>query len=188
MAIGSMLRDIAQITGGSLGPPRPPRPPISSETPINTLNAEVSKTSGGGPFNLHELFDDGFVLDTNSNGRYDRGADPVLAFDLNHDGKIDNMEVARSNGILNSADNPKLPDGKPNPLYAQAQELGLTEGPLSAEQLANAGARVVTDTGFGDNHQWSTSSVYNFPVGNGQRGSLESLNPNGGFATTGKVW
>lgn len=184
MAIGSLFKDFAQMTGGGrLGPPRPQ---ISSETPINTLSAEVSKTSGGGLFS--QFFDDGFVLDTNSNGRYDRGADPVLAFDLNHDGKIDNLEVSRSNGILNSADNPRLPDGKPNPLYAQAQELGLTEGPLSAEQLANAGARVVTDTGFGDNHQWSTSSVYNFPVGNGQRGSLESINPNGGFATTGKVW
>ncbi|MBS2037618.1 hypothetical protein JST97_21705 [bacterium] len=128
------------------------------------------------------------MLDTNNDGRYERGADAVLAFDLNHDNKIDNLEVARSNQILNGASNPTLPNGKPNPYYTQAKELGLTGGPLTAEQLSNAGARVVTDTGIGGNSQWSTASVYNFPVGNGQRGSLNSINPNGGFATPQKVW
>ncbi|MFN8612064.1 MAG: hypothetical protein U0931_31255 [Vulcanimicrobiota bacterium] len=163
-----------------------PRPKIGAGTPINTISTTVTETHLGGF--VPSLPADGFVLDTNGNGKYERGADPVLAFDLNHDNKIDNSEVARSNAILNSVNQPTLPNGQPNQAYAQARELGLTGGPLSADQLANAGARVVTDTGSGGDHQWSTSSVYNFPLGNGQRGSLDSINPAGGFATPRQVW
>lgn len=173
------------ISGGALAPFRPK---ISADTPINTLNAPVGKPGSAALGNLANLLNTGFVLDTNSNGKYDRGADPVLAFDLNHNGSIDSMEVSKSSGILNAAGNPRTADGKPNPLYAQAQEMGLTGGKLTAEQLAEAGARVVVDKGTGDNREWAPSSVYNFPVGNGQRGSLDSINPNGGFATAGKVW
>ncbi|MFN8611775.1 MAG: hypothetical protein U0931_29795 [Vulcanimicrobiota bacterium] len=172
---------IGVIINGPIGK----RGPVNTDAPINSLTTRVAKSSGNG---LGGALCDGFVLDTNSNGKYERGLDPVLAFDFNHDGRIDNAEVDRSSRVLNAASNPTTPDGKPNYYYTQAQEMGLTGGDLTAEQLARAGARVVTDTGFGDVNIWSTASVYNFPMGNGQRGSLESVNPNGGFVTPGKVW
>lgn len=163
-------------------------PPMAPQTPpqtVNTLNdAQVGVEHGG------------FALDTNNNGQYDRGTDGVLAFDLNHDGEVEDKEVSQSKSILNARDNPTIEIfGKEitNPAYAKAQELGLTgEGPLTGDQLAQAGGRVLTDQNDGSDTgifglpkppEWNTASVYNFPSGNGQQGSLSSLDPMAGYST-----
>lgn len=169
----------------AFGPP-PQAQPLGPQPTINSLNdANVGVEDGG------------FALDTNNNGQYDRGTDGVLAFDLNHDGQVEDEEVSQSKSILNARDNPTIEIfGKEitNPAYAKAEELGLTgEGPLTGDQLAQAGGRVLTDQNDGSDTgflglpkppEWNTSSVYNFPSGNGQQGSLSSLDPMAGYATS----
>lgn len=45
----------------------------------------------------------GYVLDSNHNGRYDRGRDGVLVFDLNRDGKYDQRDVSNTNDLMKAA-------------------------------------------------------------------------------------
>ena len=45
----------------------------------------------------------GYVIDTNRNGRYDKGRDGVLAFDMNGDGRIDRKDVNRTNDMMQAA-------------------------------------------------------------------------------------
>ena len=45
----------------------------------------------------------GFVIDLNNNGRYDRGRDGVLVFDTNRDGKYDQRDVSSTNDMMKAA-------------------------------------------------------------------------------------
>lgn len=45
----------------------------------------------------------GFAIDLNNNGRYDRGRDGVLVFDTNRDGKYDQRDVASTNNMMKAA-------------------------------------------------------------------------------------
>jgi hypothetical protein len=43
---------------------------------------------------------EGYALDQNRNGRYDRGRDGVLVFDLNRDGRYDQRDVQNTNNMM----------------------------------------------------------------------------------------
>jgi hypothetical protein len=43
---------------------------------------------------------EGYALDQNRNGRYDRGRDGVLVFDTNRDGKYDKKDVQNTNNMM----------------------------------------------------------------------------------------
>ena len=45
----------------------------------------------------------GYVLDQNRNGRYDKGRDGVLAFDMNRDGRIDRKDINNTNNMMKAA-------------------------------------------------------------------------------------
>lgn len=45
----------------------------------------------------------GYVLDFNKNGRYDRGRDGVLVFDTNRDGRYDQRDVSNTNDMMKAA-------------------------------------------------------------------------------------
>jgi hypothetical protein len=45
----------------------------------------------------------GYVLDFNRNGRYNKGQDGVLAFDMNRDGRIDRRDVNNSKRLMDAA-------------------------------------------------------------------------------------
>jgi hypothetical protein len=44
----------------------------------------------------------GYGIDLNDNGHYDRGQDAIIGFDSNHDGRIDQREVEHTNNILSA--------------------------------------------------------------------------------------
>lgn len=176
-------------------PPLPPQGLSGSLAPSRTINTLNNTNVGAG--GLLSKDPNGFALDVNNDGKYEAGTDGVLAFDLNHDGTVDDKEIAQSKNILNARDNPTLSFfGReiPNPAYQQAQALGLAgDQPLSADQIAHAGGRVLVQDGtegggggvlgvLSQRPKWDTYSVFNFPTGNGQRGSLSSLDPTGGYS------
>lgn len=57
----------------------------------------------GGGWNRQGSNRSGYVLDTNRNGRYDRGRDGVLAFDMNRDGRIDRKDINNTNNMMKAA-------------------------------------------------------------------------------------
>jgi EF hand domain-containing protein len=54
------------------------------------------------PFVRHQRTD-GWGIDLNNNGRYDRGRDGVLVFDTNRDGKYDKRDVSGTNAMMKAA-------------------------------------------------------------------------------------
>lgn len=46
---------------------------------------------------------DGWAIDLNNNGRYDRGRDGVLVFDHNRDGRYDQNDVSNTNNMMKAA-------------------------------------------------------------------------------------
>lgn len=136
----------------------------------------------------------GFGIDLDGDGKYEKGKDAVLAFDLNKDGQIDNNEITASKGILNAVNTPKIKAGPcgqeiDNPAFKKAQELGLTNGPISGDTLARAGGRVLRDKGSNPfTPDWETHSVYDVPMPNGRKGALASVDPIAGNAVTDSRW
>ncbi|MBT9589005.1 hypothetical protein IV102_37070 [bacterium] len=166
--------------------------PRSQRQSHSTVNANVVGPAIG--IGLHLNGPQGFGIDLDGDGQYQKGKDAVLAFDLNKDGAIDNNEISASKAILNSVNTPKIKAGPcgqeiDNPLYKQAQALGLTNGPINGDTLARAGGRVLRDKGdnpFAPN--WETHSVYDVPMPNGRKGALASVDPIAGHAVTDTRW
>ena len=133
----------------------------------------------------------GYVIDTNRNGRYDKGRDGVLAFDMNGDGRIDRRDVNRTNDMMQAATgNFDLNgDGRVNRseyfngrrLQNQYRRMDRNrDGILSAHEMHRAGGKVWVDSsrggGVGRNE---LHSVFNMPSGNRWGGSvrLDAVNP-----------
>ena len=133
----------------------------------------------------------GYVLDTNRNGRYDRGRDGVLAFDMNGDGRITRKDVNNTNNLMKAATgNFDLNnDGRVTRFErARGHSLRRTyarldrnrDGRLSSHEINNAGGRVWIDRsrggGVGRNE---LHSVFNLPNSRGYGPSqrLNSVNP-----------
>ena len=133
----------------------------------------------------------GYVLDFNRNGRYDKGRDGVLAFDVNRDGRIDRKDINNTARMMQSAtgnfDFDK--DGRVS-FFERIQGRSLQnryrsldrnrDGSLSAWEINNGGGKVWIDRsrggGVGRNE---LHSVYNLPNSRGWGPSqrLDSVNP-----------
>jgi EF hand domain-containing protein len=61
------------------------------------------RTPFGGCYNRGNGNRAGYVLDFNRNGRYDKGRDGVLAFDMNRDGRIDRNDINNTNSMMKAA-------------------------------------------------------------------------------------
>ena len=157
-----------------------------------TLPGSYTGNSGwlGGGLLTQFSQDKGYALDYNSNGRYDRGNDGVLVFDLNGDGKYNKKDVRQTNRMMEAAagDFDFNNDGKVSfgekirgaGFRAKYQQLDANrDGRLSTQEMSSAGGRVWMDkdrdgkVDSGERH-----SVYNVPSGNwGQSQRLDYVDP-----------
>ncbi|MGV8125506.1 MAG: hypothetical protein AB2L14_37655 [Candidatus Xenobiia bacterium LiM19] len=130
----------------------------------------------------------GYGIDMDGDGRYTRGRDGVLAFDQNHDGKIDRKEIEKSNQMMKAfgGDYDLNGDGnvswwermKGESLKKQMSRYDRDhDGRLNTSELSSAGAKVWIDRdGDGKAGTNETYSPYNFPTQYGQ-GSLGFVDP-----------
>ena len=122
---------------------------------------------------------EGYAIDSNRNGRYDRGQDGVLVFDTNRDGKYDNKDVQSSNNMMQAArgnfdfNN----DGKVSmaermqgkALKARYGQMDSNrDGVLSTSEISRGGGRVWQDSNRSGNIQNNElHSAYRMPNANG---------------------
>jgi hypothetical protein len=161
--------------------------------PYETQNQNLPDAQVGGSdcFGAPWLRKDvrGYGIDLDGNGRYDRGTDGVLAFDFNHDGKLEDGEIKKSNTILKTmGGNYDLNgDGKVSwwerrrgeQLRKEGEKFDSNhDGVLEADELDRAGAKVGIDrNGDGTFSAHETHSVYNFPTPWFGRGSIDYVDP-----------
>lgn len=131
----------------------------------------------------------GYGLDLNNNGRYDRGQDGVLAFDLNRDGRVTPDEIEQSRQRLNSFGGNYDQNGDGHVSFCerlsgrrqQREMQGLDldgDGRLSAYELARGGGRVLVDGNRDGRFQpWEQHSPFNFPTPGFGRGSINQVDP-----------
>ena len=135
---------------------------------------------------------EGYALDFNRNGRYDRGRDGVLVFDLNRDGKYDKKDVQYTNNMMQSAtgnfdfnNDGKISFGERiqgNALRGKYQQLDRNrDGVLSQQEMSAGGGRVWVDSsrggGISSNELHSVNSVPNGGVFGGRRQEVDFVNP-----------
>jgi hypothetical protein len=149
----------------------------------NIADAQVGGGSigwRGGVFgNFGYQPNEGYALDQNRNGRYDRGRDAVLVFDTNRDGKYDKKDVQNTNNMMQSVTgnfdfnndgrismSERIQGAAHRRRYAQLDTN--RDGRLEAHEIAQGGGKVWVDRsrggGVGRNE---LHSVYNMPNSNG---------------------
>ena len=150
-------------------------------------NLPYAQVGNHGFFGLQPT--EGYGLDLNNNGRYDRGQDGVLAFDLNRDGRVTPAEIEQSRERLNSFGGNFDHDGDGRVSFCermrgqgqqrQMQQLDLDgDGRLSAYELARGGGRVLVDGNRDGKFQpWEQHSPFNFPTPGFGRGSINQVDP-----------
>jgi hypothetical protein len=131
----------------------------------------------------------GYAIDLNNNGRYDRGKDGVLAMDLNRDGRITPQEIEESRARLNAmgGNYDVNGDGRTTVCERMQGERYRCEmqkydtnrdGRLDANEYANAGGRVLVDQNRDGKFQpWENHSPFNFPTPGFGRGRLNFVDP-----------
>ncbi len=137
----------------------------------------------------------GYGVDLNDNGHYDRGQDAIIGFDSNHDGKIDQREVEHTNNILSaygggSADTDgdgvvsakeKLQNASYRAQYAALDKDH--DGKLSNSELKAAGAQAWVDHDQdGKIEKGETQDIDHIRTGAGFKGKnskITELDPNG---------
>lgn len=155
----------------------------------NIADANVGQT-GFWPFSQST---EGYALDLNHNGQYDRGTDGVIGFDLNHDGRVDNKEVEASNKRLKAfggnydlnADGHVTPCEKFQGKQYQNEMKGMDfnhDGRLSAQELSAGGGRVLIDHDRnGQFSPWEQYSPYAYPTPGFGVGSIGYVDPQAGY-------
>ena len=142
----------------------------------------------------------GYGIDLNQNGRYDRGQDGVLGFDYNRDGKISNKEIKGSREMMRalSGTNDVNGDGKvgcfeklkAKGLRNKARRMGLFQnrnGSINKHSIARAGGRVLIDhnrDGKFNGYESRGHSPFNLPTRGFGPSQLDFVNPRGGFSGT----
>lgn len=133
----------------------------------------------------------GYVIDTNRNGRYDKGRDGVLGFDMNRDGRIDRKDIDNTADMMRAATgNYDFDQDGRTSLFERLRGGALRnrynsmdrnrDGKLSSWEINGAGGKVWIDSsrggGVGRNE---LHSVYNLPNSRGWGPSqrLDSVNP-----------
>lgn len=142
----------------------------------------------------------GYGVDLNGNGRYDRGQDGILAFDYNRDGKVDNKEIGRSREMMRALSGTDDVNGdgkvgcfekmKAKSLRNQARKMGLRQGrdgSINKYSLARAGGRVLIDQN-GDGRFTGCEARGYSPFALPTRGfgpsQLDFVNPRYGYSGT----
>ncbi len=138
---------------------------------------DVNTGSHWGHWQRHS--DRGYGLDMNRNGRFDRGRDGVLVFDLNGDGRYDKRDVRNTNDMMKSVTGNWDFNGdgyvsrsearRGNQLRWRYQSMDRNrDGRLDKWEMSQAGGRVWVDKsrggGVGRNE---LHSVWNVPNSNG---------------------
>lgn len=122
---------------------------------------------------------EGYALDQNRNGRYDRGRDGVLVFDTNRDGRYDKNDVQRTNNMMQAVQGnfDFNNDGRVSmseriqgaALRRRYQQLDTNrDGVLNTQEIAQGGGRVWVDQNRNGNVQANElHSAYRMPNANG---------------------
>lgn len=160
----------------------------------NLMNNNLGECGWNPPWRPHQHHsqqNQGYVIDSNRNGRYDRGRDGVLAFDMNRDGRIDRNDINRTNDMMQAAtgnfdlngdgrvSRGEMMNGRR--LQGQYRRMDRNrDGVLDSREMNAAGGRVWVDSnrngGVGRNE---LHSVFNMPNGNrfGPSQRLDAVNP-----------
>jgi hypothetical protein len=145
---------------------------------------------------------EGYAIDQNRNGRYDRGRDGVLVFDTNRDGRYDKKDVQSTNDMMQAVRGQydfnndgrvtlaeRIQGWQHQARYRQMDTN--RDGVLSSDEISRAGGRVWVDHsrggGVGANE---LHSVYNIPNSNGWGPSqrLDFVNPFNQTSHTSNNW
>lgn len=159
----------------------------------NIVDAQVGGPSWKSPFGAFgQQGTEGYALDLNRNGRYDRGRDGVLVFDINRDGKYEKRDVQYTNNMMKAAtgnfdfDN----DGKVSRgermqgafLRQKFQQLDRNrDGQLSQQEMNAGGGRVWVDSsrggGISNNELHSVNNIPNGGIGGRRNQEVDFVNP-----------
>lgn len=123
--------------------------------------------------------DRGYGLDLNRNGRFDRGRDGVLVFDLNGDGRYDKRDVRNTNDMMKAATGNYDLNGDGFVSRQEAQRGSRLrwryqsmdrnrDGRLDKWEMSQSGGRVWVDSSRGGGvSRNELHSVWNIPNSNG---------------------
>ncbi len=157
----------------------------------NIADAQVGGSKWGGFLNPFQRPTEGYALDFNRNGRYDRGRDGVLVFDTNRDGKYDKKDVQGTNNMMQSVTGNYdfNNDGRVSmgerlsgaSLRRQYQQLDRNrDGVLSQQEMSAGGGRVWIDSsrggGVSANELHSVNSIPGGGIGR-PRQEVDFVNP-----------
>lgn len=147
-------------------------------------------------------FTQGYGIDNNRNGFFDRGRDGVLVFDTNHDGKFDAKDVQKTRSMMLSVtqdvdlNNDGFIDAseraQSQAMRANYRKVDLDgDGVLSTAEIANAGGKVWIDSSQnGKVNKHELHSPYSMPNPNGfgptQR--LDAVDPFSRLSATSNNW
>lgn len=140
----------------------------------------------------------GFGIDLNRNGRFDRGRDGVLTFDMNRDGKYDQKDVQSTNNMMKAASGNYdfNGDGKVSWIErAMGKKYKMMyrkldrdrDGRLSGAEISRGGGRVWVDRDRnGQIGRGETHSVFRIPSPRWGGGSLRLDSVGPGWSRTGR--
>lgn len=134
---------------------------------------------------------EGYVIDQNRNGRYDRGQDAVLMFDNNRDGRFDQKDVQSTNDMMKAAQGNYdfNHDGRVSvgermqgaALRARYNQLDVNhDGTLSAQEIERGGGKVWVDhdrSGNMQNNEIHSTNAMPNPRGTGPSQRLDHFDP-----------
>lgn len=183
--------------------------PWNNTAPGYQRNIEDARVGGGsigwrggvfGRFGFNP--NEGYAIDQNRNGRYDRGQDGVLVFDTNRDGRYNKNDVQATNNMMQAVKGNYdfNNDGKTSfaeriqgsILRARYQQYDTNrDGVLSTAEIQRAGGKVWVDQNRSGNIQGrELYSPYHMPNSNGWGPSqrLDFVNPYNNTSHTSNNW
>lgn len=137
---------------------------------------------------------EGYGVDLNGQGGYQRGQDGVIAFDRDRNGRVDGKEIEDSNKRLKAFGGNYDLDGNGKVSFCERikgqryqremqQHDQDRDGKLSTHELSAAGGRVLIDQNQDGKFQsHEQHSPYSFPTPGGGQGSIGYVDPRQGHS------